>query len=82
MTLEQWAAVADIVAGIAVVVSLVYLASQVRISNRLGRAEAWRQPASDLNSLNATFAIDPVFRAAFTKALHEQAAKKNYQFDK
>ncbi len=58
------------VAGvIAVVLSLIYLARQVDIANRLARAEASRTPNSDLNALNATFGTDPVFRPAFQKVL-------------
>jgi len=60
---------AQILSAVAVVVSLVYLARQVRMSNRLARAEAYRVPNSDLNALNATFSTDPVFRAAFRRAL-------------
>lgn len=58
------------VAGVfAVVFSLVYLARQVDIANRLARAEASRTPNSDLNALNATFGTDPVFRSAFQNVL-------------
>ena len=61
---EAVAATSEVVGAIAVIVSLVYLATQVTVSNRLARAEAWRVPNSDLNSLNAAFATDPVFRGA------------------
>jgi len=71
MNWEAIGAVGEVAAAIAVVVSLVYLAHQVRTSNRLARAEAWRQPTSDLNSLNAAFATDPVFRRALAKAYFE-----------
>ncbi|MEE4147001.1 MAG: hypothetical protein V2I26_19505 [Halieaceae bacterium] len=53
-----------IAAAIAVVLSLIYLARQVDIANRLARAEASRTPNSDLNALNATFGTDAVFRPA------------------
>jgi hypothetical protein len=38
MTIQDWAAVAEIVGGIAVVVTLLYLAMQIRDSNRETRA--------------------------------------------
>ena len=60
---------AQIAGVIAVVVSLVYLAKQVDIANRLARAEASRTPNSDLNLLNSTFGTDPVFRSAFQNVL-------------
>ena len=69
MNWELASAVADLAGAAAVVISLVYLARQVRMSNRLARAEAYRSPNSDLNSLNATFSTDPIFRAAFRRAI-------------
>lgn len=60
-------AITQVAGLIAVVFSLIYLARQVDIANRLARAEASRTPNSDLNALNATFGTDPVFRSAFHK---------------
>ena len=60
---------AQVAGEIAVVVSLVYLARQVDIANRLARAEASRTPNSDLNLLNSTFGTDPVFRSEFQNVL-------------
>ena len=51
--------------AIAVVVTLIYLASQIRFSNRLARAEAFRTPMSDLNSMNAQYMQVSEFRQAF-----------------
>lgn len=73
---EAIAAASEVIGAIAVVVSLVYLATQVTVSNRLARAEAWRVPSSDLSSLNATFATDPVFRSAQFK-LYSQGADRS-----
>ena len=58
MNWEAIAAIGEVVGATAVVVSLVYLATQVLVSNRLARAEAWRVPNSDLNAINATFSTD------------------------
>ena len=66
----NWTAVstlAQLVSTLAVVISVAYLALQVRIANRLARAEASRTPSSDLNSLNASFGTDPVVRQAMHK---------------
>ena len=62
-------ALGELAGAAAVVVSLVYLARQVRMSNRLAQAEAWRNPVSDLNSLNATFGSDPAFGMALFRIL-------------
>jgi hypothetical protein len=72
--------IAEIISAIGVVISLVYLARQVQTSNRLARAEAYRSPNSDLNSLNATFSTDPVFRAALRRAL-EGATRDELEAD-
>lgn len=69
MNWEAVGAIGEIAGALAVVVSLVYLARQVGMSNRLARAEAFRAPNSDLNSMNAAFGIDPIFRAAIRQVL-------------
>ncbi len=69
MSWDAISAVAEILGAVAVVISLMYLARQIRTSNRLARAEAYRSPNSDLNALNGAFSTDPVFRKAFRRAL-------------
>ena len=69
MTLEDLGNLGEIIAAIATVATLIYLAVQIRASNRLARAEASRSPNSDLNSLNAAFGTDPTFRAAIRLVL-------------
>lgn len=59
----------ELIAAIATVATLIYLAEQIRASNRLARAEASRSPNSDLNSVNAAFGTDPTFRAAIRLVL-------------
>ena len=68
---------AEAVGAAAVVVSVAYLASQVMVSNRLARAEAWRVPNSDLNALNAAFGTDPVFRQVFSKVAVQELARED-----
>jgi hypothetical protein len=63
-------AIGEIVGAAAVVVSLVYLAQQMRMSNKLARSEAFRIPNAQLNSVNATFGLDPVFQPAIRKILN------------
>src|SRR5512134_2191746 len=69
MTLGDLGNIGQLIAAIATVATLIYLAVQVRASNRLARAEASRSPNSDLNSLNAAFGADPTFRTAFRLVL-------------
>lgn len=49
MDLPQLAQLGEFVGGIAVLVTLIYLATQVRQSNRLGQAETIRAAARDYN---------------------------------
>ena len=69
MNWDAIGAIGEIVGAAAVVVSLIYLARQVALSNRLAQAEAWRTPISDLNSLNASFGMDPQFREAIYRVM-------------
>jgi len=61
-------ALGEVAGAVAVVLSLLYVGRQVASSNRLMRAEAFRNPNSDLNHLNAAFGTDPVFRSALPLA--------------
>ena len=63
-------AIGEIVGAAAVVVSLVYLARQMRMSNKLARSEAFRTPNTQLNSINVAFGLDPVFQPAVRKILN------------
>ena len=71
MTLEDLGSIGELVAAIATVLTLIYLAIQIRTSNRLARAEASRLPNSDLNALNATFGTNPTYISAMRKVLLE-----------
>jgi hypothetical protein len=69
MTIQDLGSVGELVAAIATVATLIYLSIQIRSSNRLARAEASRTPNSDLNRINASFGVDPLFRAAMRRVL-------------
>jgi hypothetical protein len=69
MNWEAISAVSEIVGAVAVVVSLLYVSRQIRMSNQLARAEASRTPTSDLNMLNASFGSNPAFQSALRKSI-------------
>lgn len=69
MTIQDLGSLGELVAAIATVATLGYLAVQIRASNRIARAEASRTPNSDLNSINAMFGTRPAFRAAMRRML-------------
>ena len=71
MTLEDLGNLGELIAAAATVLTLIYLAIQIRTSNRLARAEASRQPNSDLNALNATFGTNSVYISGMRKVLLE-----------
>ena len=70
----------ELIGAAAVVVSLVYLSRQVRMSNQLARAEASRSPTSDLNMLNASFGVNPAFQTALRRAI-EGTERKDFAPD-
>ena len=69
MNWDMIGALGEMAGAAGVVLSLVFLARQIAMSNRLARAEATRMPNSNLNSLNATFGTDPAFLTAMRKIL-------------
>ena len=70
LTLEDLGNLGEVIAAVATVATFIYLSAQIRASNRLGRVEASRAPTADLNSLNAAFGTDPIFRAAMREILN------------
>lgn len=69
MTIQDLGNIGEVVAAIATILTLIYLAIQLRASNRLARASASRAPNSDLNAINAAFDVDPAFRLVWRKVI-------------
>ena len=68
MSIQDWGAVGEIVGGIAVVISLVYLAVQLRMNTNTLRANAaWDSEIAFANA-NLDIALHPQFALLFTKA--------------
>jgi hypothetical protein len=80
-TLQDLGALGEFVGAFAVLATLIYLARQVTMSNRLARAEAWRGPHSDITGLNASFGVDPVFRRAMAKLFQGGAERTDFDED-
>jgi hypothetical protein len=59
MTLENLASIGEIVSSIAVVISLVYLAVQIRSNTEAGRSATYQAIVSDFGALNNTMASTP-----------------------
>ena len=69
MTLEQVAYAAEIVGALAVVVSLVYLAVQVKHANAIARANAYRDFHHDIGTVLTPISVDPDIHGIWTKAM-------------
>ena len=73
--------VGEILGALLVALSLVYLAGQVRLANRISRAEAWRSANSRLTAMNTAAMVDPVFRRAFNKVFMNGALRRDLDED-
>jgi hypothetical protein len=80
MNWDVVSAMSEVAGVVAVVVSLLYLSRQIRMSNQLARAEASRTPTSDLNMLNASFGSNPAFQSALRKAI-EGLERRDFEPD-
>jgi len=69
MTLEHLASIAEIVSSIAVVISLVYLAVQIRSNTEAERSATNQAIVSDFGALNNTMASTPELSYLFVEAM-------------
>ncbi|MDX1507496.1 MAG: hypothetical protein R3358_04400 [Woeseiaceae bacterium] len=67
MTLEQWGALGDMVGGVAVLITLIYLALQIRQTNRIN-ASAIRQSFYDATQQQILHAIED---SEFNNVIHK-----------
>jgi hypothetical protein len=69
MTLEQLASIGEIVSGIAVIISLVYLAIQIKTNTEAERSATYQSIVSDFGALNNTMASTPELSHLFVEAM-------------
>ena len=69
MNWDVAAALGEIIGAVAVVISLLYLSRQIKTSNRLAEAEAWRASTHAVTSLNAAFGVNPRFDQLVTRVM-------------
>ena len=81
MNWEMVGAVGQVAGAGLVAVSFVYLGVQVRLSNRLAKAEAFRAVAMASGQVLTAQATDPVFRKAFHKVWGEQRERDELESD-
>lgn len=71
MTLEQFASIGEIVSGVAVIISLVYLAIQIRTNTDAERSSTYQSIVSDFGAMNNTMASTPELSHMFVQAMED-----------
>jgi len=69
MTLDQVASIGEIISGIAVIISLVYLAIQIRTNTEAERSSTYQSIVSDFGAMNNTMASTPELSHMFVQAM-------------
>ena len=69
MTLDQLASIGEIIGGIGVVLSLVYLAIQIRTNTDAERTSTYQLIVSDFGAMNNTMASTPELSHLFVQAM-------------
>lgn len=71
VTLEQFASIGEIIGGIGVVVSLVYLAIQIRSNTEAERTSTYQSIVSDFGALNNSMASSPELSYMFAQGMED-----------
>jgi hypothetical protein len=79
---EAIGAIAELVGAVGVIVSLGYLASQIRSSNRLSRSEATLAAAAQFGGFIDNLLADPELNAIFLRARSGVADLKNEEYQR
>jgi len=69
MTLDQLASIGEIIGALAVVISLVYLAIQIRSNTEAERTSTYQSIVSDFGAMNNTMASTPELSHLFVQAM-------------
>ena len=71
MTLDQLANIGEIIGSIAVIISIIYLAIQIRTNTEAERTSTYQAVVSDFGALNNTMASTPDLSHLFVKAMED-----------
>ena len=69
MTLDQLASIGEIIGGVGVVISIIYLAIQIRANTEAERTSTYQSIVSDFGALNNTMASTPELSHLFVQAM-------------
>jgi hypothetical protein len=71
MTLDQLGSISEIIGGLGVIISLVYLALQIRKNTEAERTATYQAIVSDFGALNNTMASSPELSHLFVQAMED-----------
>ena len=71
MTLDQFANIGEIIGSVAVIISIVYLAIQIRTNTEAERTSTYQAVVSDFGALNNTMASTPELSHMFVEAMED-----------
>ena len=74
MTLQDLGSIGELLGGVAVVVSLIYLALQIRQNTETVRASTFQQAAASSSALAEQLSLDPELTRIFTSGVNELAS--------
>ncbi len=77
MTLLEWGALGELIGGIAIIVSLIYVGRQLKQSNSMARSGVRQEISSELNFWATSIACSPSLGEALTKVHLEGLVAKN-----
>ena len=77
MTLLEWGALGEIVGGIAIIVSLIYVGMQLKQSNSMARSAVRQEISSELNYWATSIACSPGLGEVLTEVHFEGLVAKN-----
>ena len=71
MTLDQLANIGEIIGSIAVIISIIYLAIQIRTNTEAERTSTYQAVVSDFGAINNTMASTPELSHMFVEAMED-----------
>ena len=77
MTLLEWGALGELIGGIAIIVSLIYVGRQLKQSNSMARSAVRQEISSELNFWATSIACSPSLGETLTKVHFEDLVAKN-----
>jgi hypothetical protein len=78
MSIQDWGAIGEIVSGIAVVISLVYLALQMRMNTKTLKANAAWDSEITFGNSNADMARDPLYALLISRASRADSKPEDF----